>query len=230
MRFPSCPNCLSRNTSPSPQHASIYGARATPDERRGVFSRFLTAHGIETNSQRSPSQAMSALSALAELGVHADRDGLHVMPPDQLAGAMSMQEECKEFLAKTKQFNDIVGDFIDVMESKSKVIEAEKLRAIGLANRVDHEKEVRKRKQLEVQTMINEKKAELERLTTQHESLMRVEMEQKALIEKVRALLRARATRHWRQTAFISPHSHLVAHAATCPPGPAANKQRSLAR
>lgn len=135
---------------------------------------------------------MSALSALAELGVHADRDGLHVMPPDQLAGAMSMQEECKEFLAKTKQFNDIVGDFIDVMESKSKVIEAEKLRAIGLANRVDHEKEVRKRKQLEVQTMINEKKAELERLTTQHESLMRVEMEQKALIEKVRALLRAR--------------------------------------
>ena len=62
-----------------------------------------------------------------------------------------MQEECKEFLAKTKQFNDIVGDFIDVMESKSKVIEAEKLRAIGLGNRVEHEKEVRKRKQLELQ-------------------------------------------------------------------------------
>ena len=201
-----------------------------------MFSRHSIALVIETsgarrlNGRRLSSAAMSALSALAELGVHADRDGLHVMPPDQLAGAMSMQEECKEFLAKTKQFNDIVGDFIDVMESKSKVIEAEKLRAIGLANRVDHEKEVRKRKQLEVQTMINEKKAELERLTTQHESLMRVEMEQKALIEKVRALLRARATRHWRRTAFISPHSHLVAHAATCPPGPAANKQRGLAR
>ena len=163
-----------------------------------MFSRHPIALVIEPSELAdstvavSQSAAMSALSALAELGVHADRDGLHVMPPDQLAGAMSMQEECKEFLAKTKQFNDIVGDFIDVMESKSKVIEAEKLRAIGLANRVDHEKEVRKRKQLEVQTMINEKKAELERLTTQHESLMRVEMEQKALIEKVRALLRAR--------------------------------------
>ena len=89
----------------------------------------------------------SVMAALAEQGIHADRDGLHVMPPEMLQGAVSMQEECKEFLSKTKQFNDIVGDFIDVMESKSKVIEAEKLRAIGLANRVDHEKEVRKRKQ-----------------------------------------------------------------------------------
>jgi hypothetical protein len=43
------------------------------------------------------------------------------MPPELLRGAVSMQEECKEFLGKTKQFNDIVGDFIEVMESKSKV-------------------------------------------------------------------------------------------------------------
>ena len=50
---------------------------------------------------------------------------------------------------------------------------------------MDHEKEVRKRKQLELQAMINEKRAELERLNTQHESLQRVESEQKALIEKL---------------------------------------------
>ena len=91
---------------------------------------------------------MSALAALQEQGIHADRDGLHVMPPEVLNNAVSMQDECKEFLSKTKQFNDIVGDFIEVMESKSKIIEAEKLRAIGLGNRVDHEKEVRKRKQV----------------------------------------------------------------------------------
>ena len=95
----------------------------------------------------------SALATLAEAGIHADRDGLHVMPPEMLQGAVAMQEECKEFLSKTKQFNDIVGDFIHVMESKSKVIEAEKLRAIGLGNRVDHEKEVRKRKQVRVCTV-----------------------------------------------------------------------------
>lgn len=128
---------------------------------------------------------MSAIATLQEAGIHADRDGLHVMPPEMLSGAVAMQEECKEFLTKTKQFNEIVSDFIEVMESKSKIIEAEKLRAIGLANRVDHEKEVRKRKTIELQAMINEKRAELERLNTQYESLQHVESEQKALIEKL---------------------------------------------
>ena len=78
--------------------------------------------------------------------------------------------------------SDIVGDFIEVMESKSKVIEAEKLKAIGLGNKVDHEKEVRKRKQAELQAMINEKKAELERLSAQHDSLTSVELQQKAAL------------------------------------------------
>jgi hypothetical protein len=41
------------------------------------------------------------------------------------------------------------------------------------------------RPQLAYQAMINEKKAELERLNTQYESLQRVESEQKALIEKL---------------------------------------------
>lgn len=126
------------------------------------------------------------MEALAEVGIHTDRDGMHVLPPEQLQQSLTMQEECKEFLSKTKQFNSIVADFITVMEGKSKVIEAEKLRAIGLANRVEHEKEVRKRKEVEMQAMINEKKAELDRLNTQLESLGRVEAEQKALIEKLR--------------------------------------------
>ena len=115
----------------------------------------------------------SVADALAEKGIHADRDGLHLMPPEQLQQSVALQEECKEFLSKTKQFNEIVADFITVMEGKSKVIEAEKLKAIGLGNRVDSEREVRKRKQLELQAMINEKKAELERLNSQYESLQR---------------------------------------------------------
>lgn len=127
----------------------------------------------------------SVAQALSERGIHADRDGLHLLPPEQLQQSAALQEECKEFLSKTKQFNEIVQDFITVMESKSKVIESEKLKAIGLGNRVDSEREVRKRKQLELQALINEKKAELERLSAQYESLMRVEAEQKALIEKL---------------------------------------------
>ena len=63
----------------------------------------------------------SVADALAEKGIHADRDGLHLMPPEQLQQSVALQEECKEFLSKTKQFNEIVADFITVMEGKSKV-------------------------------------------------------------------------------------------------------------
>jgi hypothetical protein len=100
------------------------------------------------STKTQPQTAMSALALLAEQGIHADREGLHVMPAEMLSNATALQEASKEFLSKTKQFNDIVGDFIEVMEGKSKIIETEKLKAIGVGNRVDHEKEVRKRKQV----------------------------------------------------------------------------------
>lgn len=129
--------------------------------------------------------AVGANAVLEKAGIHADRDGLHLLPPEQMADSVALQEECKEFLGKTKQFNELVADFISVMESRAKVIETEKLKAIGLGNRCEAEGEVRKRKQLELQAMINEKKAELERLNAQHESLIRVDAEQKALIEKL---------------------------------------------
>ena len=96
-----------------------------------------------------------------------------------------LQSETKEFLEKTKAINEIVADFITVMEGKSKVIEAEKLKAIGLGNRVTSEAEVRKRKQLEVQGLIAEKKAELDRLRAQHDSLMMVETAQRKMIDNL---------------------------------------------
>ena len=65
------------------------------------------------------------------------------------------------------------------------MIEAEKLKAIGLGNRVTSEAEVRKRKQLEVQGLIAEKKAELDRLSAQHDSLMMVETAQRKMIDNL---------------------------------------------
>ena len=64
--------------------------------------------------------ARTTMEALSEYGITADRDGMHVLPPEQLHQSVTMQEECKEFLSKTKQFNNIVADFITVMESKSR--------------------------------------------------------------------------------------------------------------
>ncbi|KAL3909999.1 MAG: hypothetical protein SGPRY_009219, partial [Prymnesium sp.] len=60
------------------------------------------------------------MQALAEYGIHADREGMHLLPPQQLEQSVHMQQECKDFLSRTKQFNTIVTDFITVMESKSR--------------------------------------------------------------------------------------------------------------
>ena len=113
------------------------------------------------------------------------RHGLHLLPSSTSGESQQLQSETKEFLEKTKAFNEIVADFITVMEGKSKVIEAEKLKAIGLGNRVTSEAEVRKRKQLEVQGLIAEKKAELDRLSAQHDSLMMVETAQRKMIDNL---------------------------------------------
>jgi thymidylate kinase len=51
--------------------------------------------------------------------------------------------------------------------------------------RVESEKEVRRRKAAELQSLINEKKALLERLQQQYESLKKVDQEQKTIIERL---------------------------------------------
>jgi hypothetical protein len=56
-----------------------------------------------------------------------------------------------------------MNGFLDLIEYKAKQIETEKLRAIGLRNMVESEKDIRKLKQNELNALIQEKKAELDR-------------------------------------------------------------------
>ena len=59
------------------------------------------------------------------------------------------------------------------------------MRAIGVRNKLESEVDNRKIKQEELRNLINEELAELERLRQEHDSLVRVEQEQKLLIEKL---------------------------------------------
>ena len=99
---------------------------------------------------------------------------------------LSLQTESYDFISKMKQFQDIVGSLVDVLDTHASKIEQEKLRAVGLRNQVDSEPEARKKKQQELQFLINEKLAELERYTYQLDSLQKVGEEQRMLIEKLR--------------------------------------------
>ncbi|KAJ1633206.1 intraflagellar transport protein 20 [Pavlovales sp. CCMP2436] len=114
-----------------------------------------------------------------------EKDGIRLLAPEKLEQATALQEDCSEFLSKTKQFHGIVSDFMQVMEAKQAVIDAQKLRTIGLGNKVLGQEEVRKRKQRELQATVFERRAELERLKAQRDSLARVDQEQRALIERL---------------------------------------------
>ena len=71
------------------------------------------------------------------------------------------------------------------METYAKKIEMEKLRSIGERNKVESESENRKKKMMELNNLLNEKKCEQERYAIELESLQKVEAEQRILIEKL---------------------------------------------
>jgi intraflagellar transport protein 20 len=123
------------------------------------------------------------MSAADHLSV--DKDGIKLLAPEKLEQATGLKEDSFEFLSKTKQFHQIVSDFMSVMEAKQAAIDAQKLRTIGIGNRVLGQEEAIKRRQRELQATVNERKAELERLKAQRDSLARVDQDQRTLIERL---------------------------------------------
>lgn len=73
-------------------------------------------------------------------------------------------------------------EFLDEFAVK---IEKEKLRALGERNKWESETENRKKKMMDLNNLLNEKKAELDRYTVELESLNKMEAEQKVLINKL---------------------------------------------
>ena len=114
-----------------------------------------------------------------------DECKIRILDAEKFKKTEELEEECKQFITKIKEFNGTVHSIVELMDGQSTRIEAEKKKAIGKRIQVEGEAEHRARQQAALQALINEKKAELERLSAQHDSLTRVEAEQKALIEKL---------------------------------------------
>lgn len=72
-----------------------------------------------------------------------------------------------------------------MIDKHSKVIENEKLKALGKRNQLYEEIESREKREQELKVLIREKKEELDRLKSQSDSLLKIETEQKMLIEKL---------------------------------------------
>lgn len=115
-----------------------------------------------------------------------ENNNIRVLESSLFDDCQMMQTESYEFISKMKKFEEMVGSLVDVLDSQAVKIEQEKLRAVGIRNQLENEAESRKKKQQELEVVINEKRAELERYLYQLESLNKVEEEQRKLIERLR--------------------------------------------
>ena len=90
-------------------------------------------------------------------------------------------------MADLQEFSATVGGVVESMGSQAAVIEAEKLRAIGFRVLAEQEKLARARKLRELPALVEDKARELARLAAEYESLLRVEAEQKEMLESLTA-------------------------------------------
>jgi intraflagellar transport protein 20 len=115
-----------------------------------------------------------------------DNNNIRVLEASLFNDCQTMQTESYEFINKMKKFEEMVGSLVDVLDGQAVKIEQEKLKAVGIRNQLENEAENRKKKQQELELMINEKRAELERYLYQLESLTKVEEDQRKQIERLR--------------------------------------------
>mmetsp|Transcript_16877 Transcript_16877/g.42823 ORF Transcript_16877/g.42823 Transcript_16877/m.42823 type:complete len:133 (-) Transcript_16877:83-481(-) len=125
-------------------------------------------------------------SELRDVTVSFDNEAnIRVLDADKFERTRELRDECSGFSDKVNDFTEAVQTFVQVLDTQAKVIEQEKLKAIGQRNLVDAEIETRKQKKNQQLLLIREREAELERLAAQVQSLEKVEVEQLALIEKL---------------------------------------------
>lgn len=113
-----------------------------------------------------------------------DLNRIRILDAESSKQTEQLGEECVKFVEKIGLFTSSINSLVEVLTSQSNKIEKEKMLAIGQRNRIESETETRKRKQLEMQYLIAQKKQELQRLSTHYESLEKIENNQKLKIEK----------------------------------------------
>merc|ERR1711959_56813 len=99
-----------------------------------------------------------------------DSGRIRVLPQDKYEEAEKTAFECNQFLSKITEFSTLVNNVVDAVDSQAKTIESEKLKAIGIRNKLDGEEEVRRAKVSDLNGTVNNLKSEYERLSAQYES------------------------------------------------------------
>ncbi len=110
---------------------------------------------------------------------------LRVYDPDLFEQANKTLHTQREYVEKMDQFKAVITQSMSLVQQLGKAIEREKLRAIGARNIAESETETRKRVLREAQLRVEEQQAELDRAAAEYGSLVKVEQEQRAVIQRL---------------------------------------------
>ena len=109
---------------------------------------------------------------------------VRVLEPEVSQQTEELKSECKNFVDKISDFQNIVGSFIEMVDTLAKEVEKEKMKAIGSRNVLKSVAKQRETQQQQLRALIAEKQTQLERFRLQYDILLKQEAEQNDFIEQ----------------------------------------------
>jgi hypothetical protein len=114
-----------------------------------------------------------------------DVGSIRIYDPEKFTEAVNALQTQREYLNKMDAFKSVVTQTMSLVEQLAKAIELEKLRAIGMRSVAEREAETRRSARQEALVRVQEKQTELDRAVAEYNSLLRVEQEQRAVIQRL---------------------------------------------
>ncbi len=115
-----------------------------------------------------------------------DADGkVRVLEDDKFKATEELEKEARAFIAKIQAFSGSVHGIVDGLSKQAVHIENAKLKAVGQRLLFEAEKEGRDKRAAELRSRIDNRNAELRRLTLELDSLNKLEAEQKEILDKL---------------------------------------------
>ncbi|KAH3742799.1 intraflagellar transport protein 20 [Pelomyxa schiedti] len=110
---------------------------------------------------------------------------IRIIDEATLKNSCQLQHLSQEFMTQITRFDELTSSFLEVMDSKARQIDNEKLKAIGLRNRVEGANLSLERAKRELEAAESQRAAVLEQLSREYESLVRVEADQKIMLDRL---------------------------------------------
>jgi intraflagellar transport protein 20 len=117
-----------------------------------------------------------------------DEFRLRVLDADKHEASRALRDSCLLFGASIEQLQEMSKKYVKALETAAKCIEAEKLRAVGLRNKVAAAREERTIQQNALQLLKSEKQKALDSLIEEEMSLKLIVDDQDAQIARLQGM------------------------------------------